>query len=354
MILGQQVADASAAEAAHHKQHRDLVSPLRGATYRVELGEFDLLRFIESDTDATVTALARQFEDGSDAQRTQLRVAMTDRDFYTLITFARRSAVATLRANDFETARLAIVALAMIDSARVDPRDVVWAAAIARHAMHRVNETAEAARSVTAAAELAEPVTAKVLRRFRTVEDRDLLTNWMMTEVRTQGFIGFVETGGRKNTGSLDLLGATLRLMDVVSRDKYLADGLTVGDDISSNWFPRNSGPEIEALLRRSPGIASFRADLRPEHQRPEATPFDHLFLVFVIEMATTDDSGRFEDLWRESARSFATLVVRHDRLVMLVIARSSIEGLADVESDQTLRRFADASGHVLSESATE
>jgi hypothetical protein len=353
-VIGQEVADARAAEAEHRERHGDPVSPLQGATYQGERGEYDLLRFVESDTDTTIAAFTRRFEEGSDGQRKQLRVMMTDRDFYTLICFARRFAVVTLRANDFEAARLAMVALAVIDSARVDPRDILWAAAIARHAMHRVNQTAEAARSITAAAKLAEPGTAKLLRRFRTADDHDLQTDWKMMDVRTSGFIGFVEIGDRKNTGSLDLLGASLRLMDVVSRDKYLADGPTVGDDISPNWFPRNCGPEIESLLRRSPGIVSFHADLRPEHQRPEATPFDHLFLAFVIEMATTADSGRFENLWREAARTFATLVVRHDRMVLLVIAQSSVEGLAPVESDQTLERFDAPSRQILNESATE
>jgi hypothetical protein len=147
-----------------------------------------------------------------------MRSAMTDDDFYTLIFFARRSAVTALRANDFDTARLAMVALAVIDSARVDPRDILWAAAIARHTMHRVNPTTEAARSISAAAELAEPDTAQLLRRFRTVKDRDLRADWAMMDVRTPELTGFVEVGDRKDLGrSLDLLGASLRLMDVVS-----------------------------------------------------------------------------------------------------------------------------------------
>src|SRR4051794_28287591 len=77
-----------------------------------------------------------------------------------------------------------MVVLAVIDSARVDPRDILWAAAIARHTMHRVNAAAKAARSITAAASLAEPGTAQLLQRLRTVKDRDLQSHWAMMDVR--------------------------------------------------------------------------------------------------------------------------------------------------------------------------
>jgi hypothetical protein len=343
-VIGQQVADARAAEERHREWAGDAVSPLEGVRYR--RGEHDLLRFKESDTDATIAAVARRFEE--DPEREQLRSAMTDRDFYTLMSFASRSAVSALKTGNFEVARQGFTALAMIDSDRVDFRDLLVSASIARYVMGRVEKAGEANGAVTRAVDLADPVTARHLRRFRKFKDRDLEKDWRMTEVQTPDLIGLVSIGGRRLTGNHDLVGASLRLMDLVDEDKYSADGPQVGEDVSPNWFPRNSAKEIERLLARARGIVSFHGRLRREHAGPDATPFDHMFLAFVIETANAKDAKRFEQLWAAATRTFATLVVRHERLLMLVIARSVVHGKPPIETDQTLARFADPSRQIL------
>jgi hypothetical protein len=349
VVLGQQVADAQAAEKRHRETHPGLVSPLGDVAYQAVRGEHDLLRFVESENDAVIGGFSQRFEDATGAERRQLRATLTDDDFYTLIAFARRSAVITLRSGEVEHARLGLVALAMIDSARIDSRDIYWAAAIVRHAMIRVDPSAGAAQSVEAAARLAERGTATALRRFREFGADELARDWRMTDVRASGLLGLIQVGDRPNTGTLDLAGAALRLMDAIDQDKYLTAGLTLGDEIPPNWFPRNAGPEIKLILADAPSIAGFEADLRPEHQRAEATPFDHLFLAFLLETATDEDSNRFAELWQaESGRSFATLVVTHARLVMLIISQSSVVGLPNLETDQSLQRFATVTEEIL------
>src|SRR5687768_11060524 len=103
-VIGQQPSDALAAEEQHRERHPALTSPLDGTHYQGH--QFDLLQFVDSPIDGVVDALCRRFEAAGEAERDRLRAALTTDDLYTLVTFARRSAVRSLRGDDREPARL--------------------------------------------------------------------------------------------------------------------------------------------------------------------------------------------------------------------------------------------------------
>lgn len=50
------------------------------------------------------------------------------RDFYTVLSYARRAAVRALRSNDAELACRGVAALSVIDENRIDWRDLAWQA----------------------------------------------------------------------------------------------------------------------------------------------------------------------------------------------------------------------------------
>jgi hypothetical protein len=61
------------------------------------------------------------------------------RDFYTVLSYARRAAVRALRSNDAEVARRGVAALSVIDENRIDWRDLAWQAGILSYALHRIS-----------------------------------------------------------------------------------------------------------------------------------------------------------------------------------------------------------------------
>jgi hypothetical protein len=315
VVLGQQLADARAAEERHRERHPDTVSPLPETRYRGH--EFDLLLFVDSPLDEVIEALCRRFAAADEPERDRLRAALTTDDLYKLVHFARRSAVRALRADDREPARLGMLALEqMIDRTRIDHRDVLWAAGIVRHALARLDGT----------------------------PDDELRRSWMMAEVRLpDGRVGFAETGRGPTAGSADLTGAGLAVMALLEADEYHATGLTIGAEVPSVWFPRPVRPQIEELLGRSRAITGVNAGHR------NSRPFTSVFLCYLIELADETDAARWVELWADPApRDSAVLTVRVGRLAALVVVNSSMVGVANPESDQSLARWADPVRSIL------
>jgi hypothetical protein len=305
-VIGQQLSDALAAEEQHRERHPDLTSPLDGTHYQGH--QFDLLQFVDSPIDGVVDALCRRFEAAGEAERDRLRAALTTDDLYTLVTFARRSAVRSLRGDDREPARLGMLALEqMVDRTRLDRRDALWAAGIVQHALDRLDGT----------------------------PNDELRTKWMMAEVRLpDGRIGIASTGRGPAAGSVDVAAAGVAMMALLDADEYDASGLTVGAAVPPVWLPR---PEIAELLGRSPAVTAVNAGRR------NSRLFSILFLCYLIELAEEPDGARWDELWADPApRDHAVLTVRVGRLAALVVVNSTMADVPNPESDQSLARWAD------------
>jgi hypothetical protein len=308
-VIGQQVADARSAEERHRQSHPDVTSPLNGTHYRGH--EFGLLQFVDSPVDDVVEALCRRFEVADEPERDRLRAALTADDLYTLVTFARRSAVRSLRGDAREPARLGMLALEqMIDRTRLDHRDALVAAGIVRHALNRIDGT----------------------------PNDELREKWLMTEVRLpDGRIGIADVEHGPTAGVVDLTPAGLAMMALLNADEYDATGVTVGAKVPPAWLPPPARPEFEELLGRSPAIIRVNAGRR------NFRPFASVFLCYLIELAEEPDGARWDELWADPApRKHAVLTVRVDRLAALVVVSSTMADVPNPESDQSLSRWAD------------
>lgn len=316
------------------------MSPLDGIRY--DERDTDLVRFVSSRIDEVVDRVCSEYLVAGPDQRQILRDALTEGDLYSLVTFARRSSVATLNMRSVEPARQGATALAMIDTARIDVRDVSWAAAVVHHALMRVGGRVHAGRILEEAARLASPGAGAQLRRFVDAPDDDLSTNWLMIEVNVAGSIGLAQHGHGTFTPTVALVDVALSVMRVVDSDSYMSGGMTIGDTVPEVWLRGESQTELAAILGQSVGIVGFRAQLRPEHSSGHPmSPFDQMFLAFVIETASPNDSRRLNQLWASARpRAFGSLFETRDRLAVLFIARSSVVGVEATESDETLARF--------------
>ena len=122
VVLGAEAAEAAARESLHRQQFADVPPPLprweypRGAQALIDPQVLDLDRELRS--------ICASLAESSPEARQDFRNAATADDFYVLLTFAKRASVFALRERDEGWVRDALTAVALVDAARVDGRDV--------------------------------------------------------------------------------------------------------------------------------------------------------------------------------------------------------------------------------------
>lgn len=144
-VIGAQIAAAVAAEERHQQVSR-LPSPLLGLTYQLERGEYDLFRFVESETDELVALTALRALELRRQELVEFRDALTQDDFYTLLTFARRVAVRVLRGHADQLSA-GWAAVGIVDLERVDWRDAAVAVGLLGYCAARTDTHLRAAVS---------------------------------------------------------------------------------------------------------------------------------------------------------------------------------------------------------------
>ena len=88
--------------------------------------------------DRILQELCSSFAKKSPGERSSFRAAVSLEEFYTLIEFARRAAVFSLRRNDSHILQGGLTALAMIEAERTDSRDILIALALLHHSAVRI------------------------------------------------------------------------------------------------------------------------------------------------------------------------------------------------------------------------
>ncbi len=110
LVIGTQMADATAAERRHAARNEGRGSPLANLRYSTK--ETYLWRWADSPVDDDILAELAHFVEFDEAERNALRDSLTMDDFYALLTFAQRSALAGLRYGDAGRIEAAFIGLA--------------------------------------------------------------------------------------------------------------------------------------------------------------------------------------------------------------------------------------------------
>lgn len=326
VILGQQLAAAQAAEARHRLRSPSGPSPLDGVTYDASRGEYDLFRFVRSEVDEQV-AQAVIIEGDDDPAR--LRDALTIDDFYTLLAFIRRSVLTALRSGDVEPLDDAVRALTLLDDERMDWRDTVvnielvaWALDhVGTDYKHRFNEAAT--RATRGTAEMLRSVGKQPRRK---------LTPGMWALVSTPAGKALAQSDFDRYDPTVDLVTAALAIEEVVERDRYRVDALTVATEIPTVWLV--DLPTIRRSLDRVRAVVSLSAVLA-EGDPQEA----QMLLVFVTEAADAADAQAIAEAAR-SHRDHEAVGVAVGSEFAVMVASSTVVGVPNRESAGGLDRF--------------
>jgi hypothetical protein len=159
--------------------------------YDPEAGDYDFASVVERPLDREVHARVRTFKTWPPDKRAECRLGISPDEPYTLIHFARRSAILALQEQSVGRCEDGLLALAMIDETRIDKRDGASAVGLLAHALGAT--ATDGNRLVNGVAALATPAMAKLLMRATV---RLPLSELCYAEVETgQGRVGLVRSG---------------------------------------------------------------------------------------------------------------------------------------------------------------
>jgi hypothetical protein len=334
---------AAASAEKRHQQAGHGPSPLVGMRYELAAGEYDLFRFVESGTDDLVAAAALGAIDLRGQELSEFRDPLSQDDLYTLLTFAKRVAVRVLRGRtDQLAAGWAAVGLVALE--RVDWRDAAVAVGLLAYCATRTTTTLRA--PLDAALAIAEPGMVEVLQRYAN-SGEDGLSVGGYREIATPVGPALVEDYGESFDPTLDLLAVARSVVGVVEGARYRVTGITTGTDIAPVWLPSGDPHAVEQARRRLRACLSVSAV--PRAAAVAVFP-GQVILVYVAECARPEDAALLPKAAKRPATSdVAALAVSRDRLFVELIARSTVKGVAPIESAASIERFRKPLARVLS-----
>jgi hypothetical protein len=336
-VIGQELAEARKREDARPKKTEK--SPLPQGKHEFQQGAFGLLNPRPTEFDSALRAACRHFRGLDARQREAFRSSISMDEFGELTWFAKRQAVFALRAGMNDEVRDALAAIAMIEAKRTDHRDILWALAVVRHAAEQV----DAATKITfaEAAALAEPDTGKMIMEFgqRAWTSGDW-ARWGYRQVKLNSGLGLVQLGFRPYAPDADLLAVALDLAAVIDADRYDVASLEIAAELPEVWLKTEAAGELKRVLAAISGGATLHASAK----NSEASgPIPPGLLVFLVETSKPSDAEILTRLAREKISDDKPLLgVSSGRLFCLVVASSFVHNARGIETNDSMRRFAE------------
>jgi hypothetical protein len=339
IVLGQQIANATKKEQERLKKSVNVSSPMPEGAYGRHKGEWDLLNPQHMKLDDILRELCSSFVAKSLDERSEFRSAVSLEEFYTLIEFARRTAVFALRSNDAQILKDGLTGLAMIEAERTDFRDILVALALLHHSATRIGINPSSA--FAAAAKIAEPGTAELISGFvrRDPHSQSLRHSWGYVEVKTDAGIGFAQWGFEAYSPKVDLLGVAMQIASVVEEDYYFVDRIELATDLPSFWLETSESTDLSLLLEKSSGGATVTARL---DDSKHSDPGTQQFTVFMVELDSHESALALLRMSKEKApKDYSMIGFASGRLFALLVARSIMVGIESFETIDSLMRFA-------------
>jgi hypothetical protein len=347
VVLGQQMADAFKREERHRAATGPVASPLEGIAYDPRRGELDLHRFVESPIDRTVSDFAASYERLGNEEVGEVRAALSMDDFYTLLSFVRRSVLASLRGRSSPSLEHGLVAITAIDQERVDWRDVVVAAELLAWAIARAG--GDHAAQFQHASRKCGPGVADTLSRIAARDAAQLEPGkWRPMETAD----GMILAGDRfeRFEPTVDLVGIALAVQDVIEADAYRVADITVAAELPPVWLTATDQAALDRALDRVRACVTADAGLEPSAV-PAAE--DQQLLVFLAEAASVDDARLLAEAAVPS-ESYEALGLANGAVCCVVVGSSFVVGVPAFERRGSLQRFKERLSSVLENQPSE
>jgi hypothetical protein len=348
-LLGGQMAQAIRAEQARLSNSRAGPSPLPPSLhYDRWLGDLDLSDPIKRPLDDELSALCQQFAVSDLPGRSRFRDSASMHDFYTLLSFSRRSAVFAMRDHKTERVIDGLTAIATIKQSRIDFRDALVALSLLHHAAGVIG--ADIDDLFGKAAALAEPKMSELILGFlkRPQDQRDIRKSWGYTVIETKEGPGFVGWDFKPYHPTYPLDQIAVVLAQLVRRDKYGPAQVTLASNFPAVWLSSIDDNALKRALASVRGTVTIRANLRPQESPDYNSQFLLTFLAELDEEICARSLLRLSEEKQTRNNDFAVVGVQEDRLFCLAIGRSFMMGKASFENPASMQRFSTAIAEVL------
>lgn len=333
VVLGSQIAQAIDAQERHDNQGGVQHSPL--ADLRYSDVECRLWRWSESGVDISVEKIVIDFTNSGEPQRNIVRDSMTMDDFYTLLTFARRCALSSLRTGETYKIEMALTAMAMIELARVDWRDLLVASRLVRYAGQRLD--APLKDIVTRTAQMAEPKTAEALLADGTASI-NLSESCGYKEVATSEGIALFGTGYKRFAPRANLEEIAFSVAVALEDNDYEISDIEVASDIPLIWLDSDERSPIAKLAGNIAGCVRIHGAPRSD---PDPLTSGQSLLVFLAEASIEQDAQEIASAAQNSSNAESTRIgVASSRLFAVTIQRSFMADTSPLEDSLSLERL--------------
>lgn len=312
-------------------------------------GDFNLFEIIPRPLDNILSKLSLRFAQLSPEARSEFRKVTSLDDFYTLLNFARRSAVFALRDRNSGHLVAGLTAVAAIESDRIDYRDALSAMSLLNHSSEKIGARTD--ELFSRAASLAEPKISASMLGFRKKSDdyRDLKKSWGYCEVETKLGLGFVRSEFSSYHPKLPLDQIALELARIVQQDEYGSADVILASKIPEIWLSPSDKNSVKIALANLCGVVVIRTDLRPRSLQDHQHDF---LLIFLAEADTEAEAMNLLTLTGESSKQpnvFVRFGIQEGRLYCLIIEKSAYLGEIPFETQTSLQRFISPITTVLS-----
>lgn len=248
-------------------------------------------------------------------------------EFYTLIQFAKRSAVLALNEESPEACEDGLTALAMIDESRIDSRDAAWAAGLLSHAAEKTEANVE--QLFDKAMEIATPGMGNILSHSSGAS----LSDWGYAEISTAQGPGLVRSGSRPYKPTTELGRIALSVADWLNRQRYVAS-VEIAVDVPEIWFRQASRQAARSYLDQARAVVCVHGRLRESHADD---PNDQMFVLWLAELPTDREAEQLVGCSGCQLAGRFALGFSVRRLFGLLVAGSVAAGVAPFESAESL-----------------
>ena len=340
-VIGEQMAQALRAEQSRLSSSKVGRSPLPADLhYDRSLGDLDVSDPAKSPLDEKLSALCHCFATSDPSARSRLRGSASFDDFYTLLSFSRRSAVFAMRDRNTEHIVDGLTAITMIEPNRIDFRDALVALSLLNHAAREIGANPE--DLFGKAASLADPKMSQLILGFlkRPEDERDIQKSWGYTVVETKAGPGILGWGFESYQPTYRLDQIALALAQLMKRDKYQATDVTLASDLPPVWLSSVDDSVLKQALTSVRAVVKINGNLRPQESP------DYQSQTLIVFLAELSDETAARSLFRLSQEKgnrpndFAMVGVTEGRLFCLAVERSFMAGKTSFETPATMRRF--------------
>lgn len=338
LVLGQQLADARKAERERIAGGTGSPSPMPKDTYPKDEGILALLDPKPLPLDVELKELCQRATALDANAHGRMRHAISMDEFYTLLAFSRRMALFSIREKSPEGLKEAVEAVALIEIARVDFRDVSVALGVLAYACARIGLSPRP--FFEAASKRADPQVAEMLREQarQSFAGRRLSDLSFLEEVSTKYGPSFVSHGFDTYSPTVDLVSIAVEIAELLEADNYGAIGIQIATTLPPVWLRSAGEAAVQSALDDAPAGVSVSGFLRSELRHKEE---GHSVLVFLVECADETRASQLEGFARDAKHSsHAVIGCAEGRLFCVVVGHSMMHGVQPVETASSLSRF--------------